>query len=212
VDYYEKSRPEMLQFLPEGLTRLIDFGCAEGRFGEAVKARHPGCETWGVEVVPEAAAEAKTRNDVVHCLSLDSGDELPSAHFDVVTMNDVMEHLCWPEPALALAKRILRPGGRLVLSLPNVGYYLNVRELVIKNDWQYKDWGILDRTHFRFYTTKSAEALLRENGFDVLQIQGIPSSTKMKVHYKALFKLTGRRFQWMKFPQFAVVAVPKAEH
>jgi 2-polyprenyl-3-methyl-5-hydroxy-6-metoxy-1,4-benzoquinol methylase len=205
MEYYEQSRPEMLEFLPPELTRLIDIGCGEGRFGEAVKARFPRCETWGVEAVAHAAQQAALRNDVVKNSSIESADDLPSQYFDVVSMNDVLEHLLWPEPALALAKRLLRPAGTLNISLPNVAYYLNVRDLLIHNDWSYRDFGVLDRTHFRFYTTKSAIDLLSSNGFEVRCVKGI-NAPRLKLHYKALFALAPAKFQWMRYPQFAIVA------
>lgn len=205
ADYYQQSRPEMLDFLPTDPKRLLDIGCGEGRFGEAVKSRFPACETWGVEIVTEAAEKAATRNDRVIKAALEEAVELPEAYFDVVTMNDVLEHMPWPEPALGVVRRVLQPNGRLVLSLPNVRYYLNVRDLVFRNDWEYRDWGVLDRTHFRFYTTKSATRFLHQNGFHVEQVGGINAS-RLKLHYRALFAMAPKFFYWMRFSQFAVVA------
>lgn len=207
ADYYQQSRPEMLAFLPSDPKRLIDIGCGNGLFGAAVKVRFPGCETWGVEMVSDAAAVASTRNDRVLNISFENPVEMPSAYFDVVTMNDVLEHMTWPEPALANVKRILRPGGRLVLSLPNVRYYLNVRDLVFKNDWEYVDAGVLDRTHFRFYTARSATRLLQQNGFLVEQVVGI-NPPLLRPYYRALFAMAPSFFYWMRFPQFAIVARP----
>lgn len=195
----------MLEFLPSDPKRLIDIGCGEGLFGAAVKARHPACETWGIEPVAVAAERAATRNDRVINAALDAADALPEAYFDVVTMNDVLEHMAWPEPALATAKRILRPDGRLVLSLPNVQFLLNVLDLVLRNDWQYQDSGVLDRTHFRFYTTKSAARLLERNGFELEQITGI-NAMRPKWFYRVLFAMAPKYFYWMPFFQFAIVA------
>ena len=205
VGYYENNRAEMLDFLPPDPRHLIDIGCGEGLFGQAVKARFPNCETWGVEVVVPAAEKAAARNDRVIRTSFESAEELPTAYFDVVTMNDVLEHMPWPEPALATARRILRPDGKLVLSLPNVQFLLNVLDLVKRNDWEYQDCGILDRTHFRFYTTKSATRLLERNGFRVEQITGI-NPMRPKWYYRVIFALAPRYFRWMPFFQFAVVA------
>lgn len=204
--YYEQSRPELLQFLPPNPRHLIDIGCAEGRYGEAVKKLHPNCETWGIEPVAEVAAQAATRNDQVISASLEEAD-LPNSYFDVVTMNDSLEHMYWPETALALAKRILAPGGMLIVSLPNVRYYLNIRDMVFRNDWEYQDQGILDRTHFRFFTTKSATRMLEANGFSVQKVQGI-NYNPLKLHYRLLFALAPKFFYWMRFPQFVIVAKP----
>ena len=206
--YYEQRRPEMLQFLPPDLTRLIDIGCGEGLFGEAVKEMYPQCETWGIEPVAAAAEKAVLRNDRVIHMSMEDTSELPTAYFDVVTMNDVLEHIAWPEPVLAAAKRILKPGGKLILSLPNVQFLSNVLDLVLKNEWEYREDGILDRTHFRFYTTKSAARLLHQNGFEVEQIIGI-NPIRPKWYYRLIFALAPRHFYWMPFFQFAVIARPE---
>ena len=207
AEYHQNERAEMLQFLPPSPRRLIDIGCGNGFFGAAVKREYPECETWGVELVAEAAQKAALRNDRVLQIHFESADELPEAYFDVVTMNDVLEHMPWPEPALAMAKRILRPGGRLVLSLPNVQFLLNVLNLVKRNDWEYQDSGILDRTHFRFYTAKSAVRLLERNGFEVETITGI-NAMRPKWYYRIIFKLAPQYFRWMPYLQFAIVARP----
>ena len=204
--YYKNDRSEMLAFLPPSPTRLLDIGCGEGLFGEAVKTHFPTCETWGIELVPDAAAKAAGRNDRVLNMPLEQADEIPDAYFDVVTMNDVLEHIAWPMPALEAAKRVLKPDGRLVLSLPNVQFLLNVLDLVLRNDWEYQDSGILDRTHMRFYTTKSAARLLERAGFEVVQIPGI-NAMRPKWYYRVLFVLAPR-FRWMQFFQFAIVVRP----
>jgi len=209
AEYYHNDRAEMLQFLPPNPTRLIDVGCGEGLFGAAVKTRYPGCETWGVELVADAAQRAALRNDRIIQTPFETAAELPDSYFDVVTMNDVLEHIPWPEPALSTARRILRPGGKLVLSLPNVQFLLNVLNLVKRNDWEYEDWGILDRTHFRFYTTKSAARLLERNGFQVEAITGI-NAMRPKWYYRMIFRLAPRVFRWMPYFQFAIVARPNA--
>ena len=205
--YFSQSRPEMLQFVPASTRRLLDIGCSEGRFGEAVKRAYPECETWGVEADAKAAAEAKTRNDhVLHGL-IGEVEGVPEGYFDVVSMNDVLEHIPYSEPVLEIVRRLLRPGGRLVLSLPNVRYYLNVRDLVFRQDWEYQDYGILDRTHLRFFTQKSAERLLSENGFRVVQQAGL-NPPNLKLHYRALFALSPGLFDGMRYPQFGLVAEP----
>lgn len=205
--YYSQSRPEMVRFVPPDTKILLDIGCGEGRFGEAVKRALPGCETWGIEPVPAAAAEAGKRNDKVINGTIDAVDGLPAAHFDVVTMNDVLEHIAESEPVLNSVKRLLRPGGLLILSLPNVRFYLTVRDLVFRKDWEYQDYGILDRTHLRFFTQKSAARLLRDNGYEVLSMQGI-NTHRLKLHYRILFGLAPTLFEDMRYRQMAIVARP----
>jgi 2-polyprenyl-3-methyl-5-hydroxy-6-metoxy-1,4-benzoquinol methylase len=206
--YYAQSRAEMLPFLPRGLMSLIDIGCAGGWFGAMVKKTYPAAEIWGVEPVESVASEAASRADRIIVSEIEKAEEqLPAQYFDVVTMNDVLEHLPYPEPALALARHILKPDGRLILSLPNVRYYVNVKNLIVHGDWHYQDFGILDRTHMKFYTQRSARRTLSENGFSVERIVGI-NPAKLRPHYRALFALAPRFFEDARYPQFAMVARP----
>lgn len=206
ASYYESDRAEMIAFLPPNPERLLDVGCGEGLFGAAVKKRFPACETWGVELVAKAAEKAASRNDRVVNVPLENSD-IPAGYFDVVTMNDVLEHIAWPASTLGAVKRVLKPDGTLVISLPNVQFLLNVLNLVLRNDWQYQDCGILDHTHMRFYTTKSASRLLEDAGFRVEKIVGI-NPMRPKWYYRVLFALAPRYFRWMPFYQFAIVARP----
>lgn len=205
LGYYRNPRLEMFAFLPPQPQCLLDVGCAEGYFAAAVKSRFPQCETWGVELEGSAARRASTRVDHVINAPFDDTIDLPSHYFDVVTMNDVLEHIPWPEPALAAARHVLRPEGKLILSLPNVQHLFNVLDLVKRNDWEYRDHGVLDRTHFRFYTTKSASRLLGQNGFLVERIEGI-WPCRLRWYYRFLFALAPKTFRWMPYAQFVVVA------
>ena len=201
--YFQQSRPEMLRFLPANPGRLLDVGCGEGAFGKSVRDKFPDCEVWGAEISPAAADIAATRLHTVK-----QGDFLetafPQGHFDVITMNDSLEHMVDTHAALAKVRSLLKPGGALIVSFPNVRYYQNVRDLVFRNDWQYQDFGILDRTHYRFFTSKSAVRTLSECGFKVELVEGLPCP--IRLHYRILFAAFPRFFHWMRFPQFAVRA------
>jgi ubiquinone/menaquinone biosynthesis C-methylase UbiE len=194
----------MLQFLPANPARLLDVGCGEGAFGKSVRDRFPNCEVWGAEISPAAADIAATRLHTVK-----RGDFLetafPQDYFDVITMNDSLEHMVDTHAVLAKVRTLLKPGGALIVSFPNVRYYQNVRDLVFRNDWQYQDFGILDRTHYRFFTSKSAVRTLSECGFKVELVEGLPHP--IRLHYRILFAALPRLFYWMRFPQFAVRAV-----
>jgi len=206
--YYGNARPEMLEFIPATAHRLLDVGCSEGRFGAAVKSEMPGCEVWGVEPFADAAAEAARRLDkVINAGLAEAEASLPRGYFDVIVMNDVLEHIDYSEPALATAKRLLSPGGSLVLSLPNVRYFLNVRDLLFRKDWEYVEQGVLDRTHLRFFTQKSATRLLQDNGFEITTVKGI-TRAHLKLHYRLLFALSRRLFADMPYLQFAFVCRP----
>lgn len=206
--YYSQTRPEMVSLVPASTTRLIDIGCGEGRFGAAIKQKLPNCEVWGIEPVPSAAAVAALTSDRIIATGIEDTADLPSGYFDVVTLNDVLEHLPWSEPVLKLVKRILTAEGQLIMSIPNVRFFLNVRDLLFHGDWEYQDYGILDRTHFRFFTKKSVIRLLAQNGFDVVHAAGI-NPVPLKLHYRVMFGLAPRSFRDMRFPQFSIVSRPR---
>ncbi|HNT74101.1 MAG TPA: methyltransferase domain-containing protein [Anaerolineae bacterium] len=98
---------------------LLDVGCSTGIFLAEMR-RHSGWEVWGVEPNAEAAAYAR---DALH-LTVTTGAladaHFPDAHFDVVTMFDVLEHVHAPRETLREIRRILRPGGYLICSVPNL--------------------------------------------------------------------------------------------
>ena len=92
--------------------------------------------------------------------------------FDVVLAGDVLEHLVAPEPVLRRAARLLRPGGRVVVSLPNVAH-VDVRLSLLQGRWNYRPWGLLDRTHLRFFTREGIEALVEQAGLVITEVSRV---------------------------------------
>lgn len=151
--------------LPSGL-RLLDVGAAGGHLGRAVRQRCAYLA--GVESDRGLPASAREGYDEWRAADLlDCGEWREP--FDVVVFADVLEHLARPEDVLARARGWLRDGGRLLVSLPNVAN-VTVRAALLLGRFPYADRGILDRTHLRFYTRRSAVALLEGSGFAVLDV------------------------------------------
>jgi 2-polyprenyl-3-methyl-5-hydroxy-6-metoxy-1,4-benzoquinol methylase len=203
--YYGNRRDEMLPFVPHTTRTLLDIGCGRGAFGSNVKEKL-GATVWGVEIVPEAARIAQARLDRV--LRADIGtalETLPARHFDCVTFNDVLEHLVDPYSVIAGVGRLLTRGGIVVASLPNVRHFPVAWDLIWKARWDYKDCGVLDRTHLRFFTPSSMRSLFEERGYGV-ELTGInPPRSKLG---RLAARLAPPRFKDMQFLQFAVVATP----
>lgn len=164
-------RTDMLDFLPEEYSRVLEVGCNVGNF--RLLASKP-CEYWGVEPSSEAADIAKTRMDKVLVGFYDEiANEIPDNYFDLIIANDVIEHLENPWNFLHSIKKKMAANACVVFSIPNVRFYGNLKELLWEKDWKYKDEGILDITHLRFFTEKSIVRLLNENGFEIKKICGI---------------------------------------
>jgi SAM-dependent methyltransferase len=168
--YFANPRPEVAALLPTGARHVIEIGCGEGRFAGHVQGRS---SYWGVE--PSAAAlKARERLDrVLQGTWEQVVDELPLRHFDLAVCNDVIEHMPDPEAFLASLKTRLVPGACIVGSVPNVRYLPQLGELLWQRDWRYRDDGILDRTHLRFFTQRSVERLFSGQGFVIEQLCGL---------------------------------------
>ncbi len=104
---------------------------------------------------------------------------------------DVLEHLPSPEEALLAVARWTKPGGRLLASIPNVAN-VTVRLALLSGRFPYSDRGLLDRTHLRFYTRRSARELLEACGYRVERI--IPTAMPIELKWPALARSPLRPF------------------
>lgn len=175
--YGDNRRLEVVPFLPPRVDTALDVGCGRGGFGVTLRSVYgAGARLVGVEAVAEQATRARRRDgfdDVVHGYFPDAmagHDE----RFDLVTFNDVLEHLVDPAGVLARTADFLTDGGCVLATIPNVGYAPVVLGL-LRNRWEYTDEGVLDRTHLRFFTRSSSVALFESAGYDVVRCEGVNS-------------------------------------
>jgi 2-polyprenyl-3-methyl-5-hydroxy-6-metoxy-1,4-benzoquinol methylase len=209
--YFYKERQEMLRFLPAHAKYFLDVGCAGGSFGESLKSRY-SAEVWGVEPNEYAASVASQKLDKVICDMFACTLDMPKSYFDCIIFNDVLEHLVDPYTALLYCKQLLKAKGVVVASIPNVRYFDNIWNLIVLKDWEYADYGILDRTHLRFFTRKSLLATFSSLGYQVERIEGINPLEQEHPYQVRKFKWLNR-FAWnqledMRYLQYAVVARP----
>ena len=141
--------------------RVLDVGCGFATTSEHIQKL--GNEVTGIDSSPEIGAIAGKR--VARIIQADLQDvdtvaaQLGDERFDVIIFADVLEHLPWPVSTLKRYLVWLRDGGTAIVSLPNVGLW-SVRFAHLFGRWQYDETGVLDRTHLRFFTRRSARWLL----------------------------------------------------
>jgi 2-polyprenyl-3-methyl-5-hydroxy-6-metoxy-1,4-benzoquinol methylase len=208
--YFELDRTEMAEFVPKNAKAVLDIGCSGGAFGELLKSLDPERIVWGVEPDAKSAALAGNRLDraIAGTFSSDLGD-LVGRQFDAICFNDVLEHVVNPEQALIDAKEFLNPDGVVVASIPNILFFYQILEILKEQDWRYRDSGILDNTHLRFFTKKSIIRMFENCGYEVTKVQGINASYGLK--YKLINLLMLGYIEDWKFVQFAIQARQKTQ-
>ncbi len=207
IGYYGTQRTEMLRYVPVDAQRILEVGCGEGGF--CAQLQNDQREIWGVEINPVAAAKAATICDTVLVGSFDEQlIHLPTNYFDCIVFNDVLEHLYDPWSTVRNVKPLLREQGVLVTSIPNFRYIDNIiTEILFRKDFEYKpEGGILDDTHIRFFTSKSMLRMFRNEGYQVLQHEGLRPCKSWKE--KLFIFLTIGFLRDARYKQFATVARP----
>ena len=204
-DYYAHQRREMLGYIHATARTILEVGCGAGDFGATLK-RELNAEVWGIELVPAAAERAARRLDRVVAGNLETDEiHLPDEYFDCIVCNDVLEHLADPWRVVRLLRAKLKRDGVMVASLPNVRFYLVMKELFIHKRWEYRDQGVLDRTHLRFFTFGTARELFEQGGYRLETIEGI-NAYDFSWKFRLLNRVLLNGLNDMRFEQFACVA------
>jgi len=195
--YFGGQRRDVLSLVPTGEHVVLDVGCGTGASLQLLREAGKCKRAIGIEYHPDAAARARETLDEVY-----EGDvermELPikPGSVDVLLCLDVLEHLVDPWRTLVRLARLLRPGGVIVASIPNVRNYKVTLPLLFRGRFDYVESGILDRTHLRFFTRESARALIESTGarIEAEGFSGIGPGGKREV----VNRLTGGLFaDWM---------------
>ena len=159
------SLAKIARIVTSGCT-VLDIGCATGSLGQYLW-REKHCLVDGIEVNTFAAAVARPHYRMLWEIDVES-DQLEVAlggrFYDFVICADVLEHLRDPSRVLQRLSQCLLPSGSLIISIPNVGY-MGVLMEIMSGDFRYRERGLLDETHLRFYTGKSFLRLLGTNGY-----------------------------------------------
>lgn len=152
--------------VPEGKI-CLDVGCAGGLLGmNLIQSKKNIVD--GIDNYLPSLIKAKNRG-YRNTYKMDLNNLRENSNklknmYDVIILADVLEHLIDPAKTLKALKHFLKKDGVFVISLPNIGFILyRLKHLIGR--WDYESGGVMDKTHLRFFTLKTAREIVEQNLF-----------------------------------------------
>jgi 2-polyprenyl-3-methyl-5-hydroxy-6-metoxy-1,4-benzoquinol methylase len=170
--------------------RVLEVGAGPGSITKMLQKNN--CRVTGVEIDTAAIEKLSAYCEAVYQCDLNASDWISQlagcGTFDVLVAADVFEHLYRPHASLAVLKPFFSPNGYLVVSLPHVGNNAIVAS-ILDGDFEYRDWGLLDRTHIRFFGLKNMQDFVENAGYKILAAEFVvtpPEQTELAPHWAKL--------------------------
>lgn len=171
--------------------RVLEIGAGPGSITRLLKD-HGGCQVTAIELDSDAITKLAPFCDRIYQCDLNDAN-WPSVlsgeqRFQAVIAADVLEHLNSPVAILEALKTLLDDDGYAVISLPHVGYN-GVIACMVQGDFAYGDWGVLDKTHVRFFGIQNIQRLFDDAGYAILEAEFVvlhPNRTEFADFWRAL--------------------------
>lgn len=171
--------------------RVLEIGSGPGSISRVLSAQM-GCDVVCFERDELAVEKLRENNLRVVQGDLEDPNWYSSlsgeAAFGVVIIADVLEHLSDPLPVLKTAATLLDNGGCILLSIPNIGHKGVIASL-LRGNFNYQNYGLLDRTHIRFFCVKNIEALIEQAALSVKEAEYVlrsPEETELAAYWDDL--------------------------
>ncbi len=196
--------------------KVLEIGAGPGSITRILQQKN-NCRVTGVELDSSAIEKLTQFCDIVYQCDLNAPDWTSGLSkcgtFDVIVAADVFEHLYNPKSTLTALKPFFSPDGYLVISLPHIGNNVIIAS-ILNNDFEYGDYGLLDRTHIRFFGIKNMQRLVEDSGYKILSAEFVitpPGLTELAAHWKkapAILKSALARNQYGSVYQVVMKVVP----
>jgi 2-polyprenyl-3-methyl-5-hydroxy-6-metoxy-1,4-benzoquinol methylase len=193
-----RPAPDSMTALPyQGEGRLLDFGCGSGWY--AHRMRGLGWQVTGMDFNPQAARNVEKRFGIPVLVGTLPHPDVPPCSFDVITMGAVLEHVHRPHEVVAAAAQALRPGGYLMVAVPNLASW-GFR--VFAGDW----WGLQIPHHLLHFTPATLRQLLETHGLEVRQLNVLGQAGWMRRSLAALRRRPARSPLLARLGKFRIVS------
>jgi 2-polyprenyl-3-methyl-5-hydroxy-6-metoxy-1,4-benzoquinol methylase len=171
--------------------KVLEIGAGSGAITKHL-VRTNGCAVTALEINPRSREKLRSYTQDLYGLDLNdpawASQLAGSGPFDCVVAADVLEHLYDPWAVLEGMTSILAPDGHVILSLPHAGHSA-ILACLLQQDFEYREWGLLDKTHIRFFGIHNIEALYARAGLGIVEAQFVtksPEETEFAERWRAL--------------------------
>ncbi|HOI32664.1 MAG: class I SAM-dependent methyltransferase [Bacteroidales bacterium] len=189
--YFTNARKDILPLLPGKATTALEIGCGNGATLRMLQQSGRIEKAIGIELHEIMAKEAARHLDEV--LTGEAAKQITrvdNGQIDLMLCLDVLEHMADPWAFLAQAAPKLKKGGLLIASIPNMRTAVVISKLLFQGKFDYHNGGgIMDRTHLRYFTRRSALALMNQKPFEVERIMPSPNAAGSKSQLANIFTL-----------------------
>lgn len=188
-EYYSMAREEILNAIKEkkyAKFNLLEVGCGVGATLSKLQYGYPNATVHGIELNESVAKVGGYYLDIVQgnieTMELDYDEE----SFDYIIFGDVLEHLSDPLAVVKKVKRYLKPGGRIIATIPNL---LNASVILplLMGRFEYSDSGLLDKTHCHLFTKYEAAKMFAEAGYVIERVSDINVDMVMAESVKPIY-------------------------
>jgi 2-polyprenyl-3-methyl-5-hydroxy-6-metoxy-1,4-benzoquinol methylase len=196
--------------------RVLELGPGPGSITRLLKDN--GCSITALELDEDAIAVVAEFCEQVHNCNLNDADWpdllADAGRFEVIVATDVLEHLYDPWRTLERMLPLLADEGHLVISLPHVAHSA-VLACLLHENFEYQPWGLLDKTHIRFFGLKDMQKMFEESGYKIIDAGFVvkePEDTEFANRWRALPEEVREALSWNPFGsvyQTVIKAVPK---
>ncbi|GGK54088.1 MULTISPECIES: class I SAM-dependent methyltransferase [Flavobacteriaceae] len=173
---YIGLRNDLLKHVKGCAESILDVGCASGVNGKYLLDKGIASTVYGIEYDDEMSSIAEKSYTKIFRGDLNSEifrkiilDDAPQ--FDYILFGDILEHLVYPLKVLNELKALLKPKGKVIISLPNIAHIELFIQVYFKGTFPQNSRGIFDKTHLRWFTKKDAYKLIEDSELKIIRYE-----------------------------------------